>query len=487
MDVSIKFSDGRVMKLNGVDDDWSWEDLFDLLYDSGKISDEEYSEIEEHVNIGSRIQESLDVSQTGGPSKSHTLRKASGESVGNLEDGDTSSNLQSEEALSRADMYGSKSNRRRLGASKPTEKSKPKSGLSRRKSTPKEIQNPKAEPILKRTKSKKKRPNQLIKGKHYIMQVQCSHSKKSWSAVLFSLTEPETFKISKSKAKKKKSEVIHLVLDDSGSMEWGDAIKHLKTATVDFLENRNSSDRIFLHTLNDSSRGPASGGAPQDIIPIVRDLKTPGSTPMKECFSRIKGKIGSGHIVIFFTDGGPTTGDPTPEVGKIKSKGARMITIGCGDGADAVLLKKLASDSPSGVPEYYHAKSSANILQVFKEVEKSLAQRTSNKIISNNKLKNSGSAKQVKSFTGKGKSNSDSQMGELSSNQGFGVIDDFECHHCKSDQRLVCGNCNSNVCGGGVSDSKLTCPSCKEISEVEETDKVMAKASGNLGAKGKGK
>ena len=143
-------------------------------------------------------------------------------------------------------------------------------------------------------------------------------------------------------------------------------------------------------------------------------------------------------------------------------------------------MKQMASSKK----DYHHAKNPGKLLDVFSKVSKSLMQDRP-KIVSKGDKKGKNHAEQVSSSR---QSTDASDQGvssstKLAANQGFSFIENFLCHCCGDKQRLVCGECNQNLCGGGLTNNQVTCPTCNNVSEVELSDQAI----GGVGKSSKGK
>ena len=458
MDCRIEFSDGSILNVPGVDNLFSWFDLFETLLDLGEISESQYEEAEVSLDFDDEVQPNISF-RTGTSPQPIAGRKPK----------DPRRRLG---AKDRGPLFDGRQSRPERGAKKPS------SGL-KKKSNP----IPRPSPIphtqhlptggLKRKISRQKKP--MVSNRTYSMPLKCSRDRSDWSAILISQHKPIKFdgNLLQTSSKGKFGASIHLVLDDSASMD-GAANQQLKYAAIAFLAERPRGENIVLHTFNQSLSG---SGSPPQISSLVSKLACPGMTPMCACLNRVSSSVSKGDVIIFFSDGGSTDGDPTNIAKSIKSRDVRFISIGCGHGVEKSLLQNMASSRS----DYHHANSASGILQAFQAVAKSLSQR---QIVHSSSGAKSGStivARQVQS-QGYSASSSSSGYGSgssvLADNEGFEFIEEFKCHHCSSTQRIACGYCGKNMCSGGAkggaskgSESTITCPYCSEVSEVEVTQK----------------
>ena len=210
---------------------------------------------------------------------------------------------------------------------------------------------------------------------------------------------------------------------------------------------------------------------------------------MCACLRSVSHSVSSDDVIIFFTDGGSTDGNPTSIATSIKNAGVRFISIGCGSQADSGLLMSMASSKT----DYHHARSASGIIKAFQAVAKSLGQQHIALSTVGKKSDSNIIARQVQA---RGNATPSSLTGttsgptELADNEGFEFIEGFKCHHCSSIERIACANCGKNTCSGGAShskteNSKINCPFCNEYSEIEITKKGVLGRIGRNGGKGK--
>ena len=114
---------------------------------------------------------------------------------------------------------------------------------------------------------------------------------------------------------------------------------------------------------------------------------------MVECLTRISKQMKKSDVLIFFTDGGSTDGNPNGIANQIKGSGTRIITIGCGGSVNEKTLRSMASSQS----DYHSAKNAKMIIDAFQAVAKSLKQT---KITKSSKMKKSSpkkTARQIRS------------------------------------------------------------------------------------------
>jgi hypothetical protein len=217
---------------------------------------------------------------------------------------------------------------------------------------------------------------------------------------------------------------------------------------------------------------------------------------MRESLERIARKVNKDEVVILFSDGQPTSGSPVSAGDSIKSKGARIITIGCGSRVDNNLMQSLASSAA----DYHHASHSGQLVSTFRTVAKALAQSNTSLPTAGGSGTGKGGAgnisicKQVNDRAGTtiasqtSSSTTGSQSGSLAADEGFEFVEDFDCHYCSSGLRVVCPHCQGMFCGGAAdaSTGRFECPSCTGESIVEETSSLHVRSlGGSAGKKGK--
>jgi len=468
--VTISFSD-REIELDEISDSMTWGELFDLLYDSGVIDDDEYQLGWDSEKFHLLVEENLDLRLTNGTSNnlSSDDNHKSGISFGSVKKSglQSSSNSSSEERLSQTIGRGGtdRSSSISFGKKKPIQKTTGSFSLGGNKPIKK------GKPIQPEPQLKLNIRNDGIV---YNIDVTCSVNSKKWVSIIQSAVPPATFDF---KTPKKVSiDTIHLVLDDSGSMEWEtpSRVSQLILAVNHFLDERPKNETIHLHTFNNSLSGK---GSPSKIRRIINSKWHFSGTPLRACLERVATSLGRGDILLLFTDGQGQDGNPKPISKHIKSSGVRFISVGCG-AAEEALLKSMASSKA----DYHHATNAKDLVQIFQNISKSLSQSRPVSV-AKGKKNSSSVAKQIATDDWNPSSLAQSGSNKLSSNQGYAFIENFQCYHCNDSSRVVCGGCNENLCGGGIKNSEIRCPVCSVVSEVE----ASTKAFGKVGAGGKSK
>jgi hypothetical protein len=481
LDCRIELRDGSILNIGSVDDSWYWIDLFEVLFERGDISEDELNFIESEIDMDSYVQSDISfVKQANLESPNlagDTMVRPATKSLRRKEKNETSGGL-----------------RRRTSSEKQSQQDEqlipnPTSGgLKRRKkqnipTTPSPV--PKIPPSSNLKKKIKSNKPKVVTSHSNSMPVKCSKNGDDWTAVLVSEHQPMKTKIKLIEPKGKFSLNIHLVLDDSGSMGFDNAEpnRQLIAAAQSFLSERPPKEIIILHTIYNSLSGK---GSPSEISKKVGRLGFPGGTPMCSCLMRVEKQVSNGDVLIFFSDGGSTDGDPSSIASSIKKLGVRFITIGCGSQVNRSLMVKMASSKS----DYHSAKNASGILQAFQAVAKSLQQREMPRSSTKKQSSSNSSAIQIQSYgslphsSGAGTTSAPSVLAE---NEGYDFIEEFSCHHCSSTDRIACIFCGKNSCGGGTISGIIKCPFCNEDSEVETTHKGVRAGTRNLGGKGKGK
>jgi phage FluMu protein Com len=468
--VTILFND-REIELDEIDDSMSWEDLFDLLYDSEVIDDEEYQlgMISDKFHLF--VEENLDLrtQEKAENNSSSDVGRTSGISFGGVK----KSGLQSPPNSSSGERFPQPigrdgTGRLSFGKTKPIQKKGKSVSFGDKKPIHEEkpIQpKPVPQPELNIRKT----------GFIYNLDVKCSNNAKKWVSIIQSDVPPTTFEL-----KPKQTTVqgpIHLVLDDSGSMGWENPtrLSQLILAVNHFLDGRPSKETIHLHTFNDTLSGK---GSPSKIRRIINGKWDLQGTPMKACLTRVAMSLNTGDILLLFTDGDGQDGSPISIAKQIKNNGVRFISVGCGE-AKARWLKPMASTNA----DYHHATKAKDLVQIFQNISKSLSQ--SRPVSVTKGKKNSSSvAKQIAKNDWKSAS-VQSGSNKLGANQGYAFIEDFQCYHCNDSSRIVCGGCGESLCGGGIKNNELKCPICSVVSQVEFSTEAYGKVSASGKSKGK--
>ena len=453
MPVTILF-ESRVVEIEDTEDLKIWEELFDMLYDFDVIDESEYREginsgkLSEGISTVLDLKNSTEVGEKPNNTEpqSITFKK---------NDKQPSSKIQRESE--------SNSTRKPITFGKTQTTVEPPSVIKKPSVTPPTSRSNIPKIIVRNT------------GEIYQMSLICSKSGIKWISTITSSQKP--LKFARQKNSIKTQFVIHILLDDSSSMYKGGAHKHLTSAVFNFLDQRNSNEDFKIHSINNGLFNKVATN-PAGAQKILAKYKPGGWTHMCSAFTDLR--VGEGAVLIFFSDGGSTDGNPSSIASKLKIKSnLRIISIGCGNHVDKVLMKGLASKSS----DYHHASNPSNLLEIFSNVSKSLVQRQTVAEVSAKSKNNVSIAKQISSSLFDASEPESSSVQKLGSNQGFSVIENFECHCCSNMKRVVCGSCGENLCGGGIKNSELECPTCKVSCQIEISDSAIGRVGGVAGKK----
>ena len=291
---------------------------------------------------------------------------------------------------------------------------------------------------------------------------------------------------------------IHLILDDSGSMRKfsgfkKSAIQQLKEGVISFLHIVRNA-QVGIRWFN-------SPGVPISQVSIwhhdcINNGQAKGGNEHNQSLMDLEeghypNQASPGDIVIMFTDGKPNgKGLNVIKAAKlVKARGARIITIGCGD-SEPEFMRKIATSHE----DHHQVDDISQLTDIFANVGRSLAQRNVSNTGSSN-VDAKAPAKQVQAREhvendGSSRYGENSSLGE---DEGFDYIENFNCHFCKNELRIICGNCATTHCGGSVQKigrrklgaktqivnqgQQITCPKCNYQSEIEMTGSVLGSAS----------
>ncbi|MBI5034326.1 MAG: VWA domain-containing protein [Chloroflexi bacterium] len=145
---------------------------------------------------------------------------------------------------------------------------------------------------------------------------------------------------------------VILVLDVSGSMQ-GSKIAQAKNALTYVLDHLNSGDRFNIISFSTGTNTYASSLQPasrrEDARNFVSRIVAEGSTDINRALLEAMNATSKDRptIVIFLTDGLPTTGETNPQkiianVTNTAPKNVRLFTFGVGDDVNTILLDTLA-------------------------------------------------------------------------------------------------------------------------------------------------
>lgn len=147
---------------------------------------------------------------------------------------------------------------------------------------------------------------------------------------------------------------VALVMDCSGSM-YGSNIQQAKAAALGFAERTLKSPNRQIAVVAFPGGVKSTPTNDMERLKWAVDSLTPiGSTPMSEGLydarNLVRPRAGIQRVFVVMTDGHPDDPDGTvAEVHRLRSSGARVITIGVGAEVDQAFLSSLASG-----PQDYH-------------------------------------------------------------------------------------------------------------------------------------
>jgi hypothetical protein len=209
---------------------------------------------------------------------------------------------------------------------------------------------------------------------------------------------------------------------------------------------------------------------------------------MSRCLDKISGSKTSSKqgedVVILFSDGAPDNASNTTASASRVKRVAKLITIGCGSSVNQSYMASLASTTS----DYHHASNPGQILAIFQQVARSLAQIP---VVSGaNKSGNTSRAKQIGVVSNNsGSATSRYQTSnKLKADEGFDIIENFNCDGCGSNGRAMCV-CGIPLCQGGLRDMgkgnlpKMTCPVCNIEFEMQLVETLHASTRNKGGKK----
>ncbi len=461
MDCSVVMPSGKTARLRNLDSTWTVSDLVSELVARGHLDEGHVNRLgQSGLDFNGPIPATLDLRITG-QQGTRPNESANGNADAGLRRrslGTRASSSEAEPNLVQRPPARSSGLKKRTASDG--------SGLKKRPSTPKPtpVPKPAPKPI---PQAPVPTPN-ILRAKSYVFDLKCSTNGSVWHSNLTSTDTPRKSKPVKPKPAPTSSHgTIHLVLDDSVSM-GGEPLRQQAKGAKSFLDSRPPKDTIHLTVLDGNL---SQYGTPADAKRAVDRVGATGGTPIKTRFSRLLNEVSGGKsggdIVVFFTDGGSTDGDPIPAATALKKRGVRIICIGCGS-CDERVLRAMAS-SPS---DYHHAQGVGQILQAFQQVARSLGQAASSHTVKQTgRSAGATVATQVSSGAGNAPTSTGTYGGgakALAANEGFDIIHDFTCHFCRSNERTACPLCGQSQCMGAGSPSgspnevSMTCCACRE-------------------------
>lgn len=463
---------GKKVEISDLDDNANWLDAAEILFDNELINEEDLILLEENPASHNPISDSgnnrynfSNQQFSGGNAEESARPKLKKKSDSeNITQSQPSSGLKKKSSANNNPASPVKANKLKKKQSQPSPPKKKQEAPAPMPSPPK--------------------PRRDIK--YYEMEMNCSKTGKKWTARLQGLTPPsKSSSQSNPKPVTPENRNVYLCLDDSWSMD-GDAMSQLKSAVISFLNERPENEKIHVLTFNNTA---SYTGVPSGARSAINSMYPTNGTPMSSCLNRIpSGKTSSkqnNDVVILFSDGAPDSpADTTSSASRVKSRVKKLISIGCGSGVDKNFMTSLAS-TPA---DYHHASNPGQILAVFQQVARSIAQTP---VVSGaKKTGNHSRAKQVGvvSNTGGNSSSRYQVSSKLQSNEGFEIIEDFKCDGCGSNGRARCV-CGVPLCQGGLRDMgkgnrpMMTCPVCGIDFELDYVETLHATTQGSGGKK----
>ncbi len=147
---------------------------------------------------------------------------------------------------------------------------------------------------------------------------------------------------------------VALIMDCSGSM-YGDNIEAARKAASGFAETtlQQPNRQIAVVAFPGGVKAPPTSDM-EKLSWAIDDLTPIGSTPLSEGLydarTLLRPRAGVQRVFVVMTDGHPDDPDATvAEIHRLRTSGARIITIGVGDQVEQDFLRSLASR-----PEDYH-------------------------------------------------------------------------------------------------------------------------------------
>lgn len=147
---------------------------------------------------------------------------------------------------------------------------------------------------------------------------------------------------------------VILVLDTSGSME-GEKMRQAQDALTFVLDHLNPGDRFNIVAFSTGARSFSTSLEPLSALPearrFVQDLRAEGSTDINRALLEAIASLDSHSerpaIIIFLTDGLPTSGVTEPDlilnnIDQTTASNVRIFPFGVGDDVDTFLLDSLA-------------------------------------------------------------------------------------------------------------------------------------------------
>lgn len=481
MVITFILQDGRKVEISDLESNATWLDAAMILFESELINEEDLIIIEENPKASNRTSSGDDVYNFGNQQFSNSIGEAQTTPPLKKKLGSNNQNISKPRSGLKKKSSPSKEQRN----SPPPSSTAPKA-LKKKQSQPKPLTKKQSHPApLKKNQPMPAPPKPRRDIKHYELDVNCSKNGKKWTAKLEGLTPPSRGS-SQSQQKPNASEnrTIYLCLDDSWSMD-GEPMKQLKSAVISFLNDRPSTETIHVLSFNNTT---SYTGSPSGAAGVINSMYPTNGTPMSRCLDKISGSKTSSKqgedVVILFSDGAPdNTSNTTASASRVK-RVAKLITIGCGSSVNQSYMASLASTTS----DYHHASNPGQILAIFQQVARSLAQIP---VVSGaNKSGNASRAKQI-GVVSKNSGSATSRYqtsNKLKADEGFDIIENFKCDGCGSNGRAICV-CGVPLCQGGLRDMgkgnlpKMTCPVCNIEFEMHLVETLHASTRNSGGKK----
>ena len=460
MPIKIRFAENNIINLEQVPSGWLWVDIADALLESGEITQPQAEKIYQHLD-------------------------ANMEAIGNLEldlaERTVVINQQTEPRGETSEGHGEED------VDEGDERYKVQNDSTED-----------AEPWIPPPTTVTPVEQVAITQRTYEMKAMCSKNRRNLLSTLISQHKP--ISNSNQSVSVSSNQRIHLILDDSGSMRGKDAIKELKKGVYAFLKIVNNA-QVGIRWFNSKGLSIRTVGK-QHYDCIDDGVAKYGNDHAQSLFDLVQKprpqQAEIGDIVIMFTDGKPNgKGLNVIDAGKlVKGNGAKIITIGCGD-SEPDFMRKIASTHA----DHHQVDDIDQLQSIFANVGQSLAQRN----VSNTDIGESDAvapARQVQqsAFDPNATTSSYSSSTSLGANEGFDYIQDFSCHFCRDEMRVICSSCSTTHCGGGVRSvgrrrlgsnpshssgaQEIECPNCGNVGKIDFSESVFGSASAGGTKKG---
>lgn len=481
MVVTFILQNGRKVEISDLEQNATWIDAAMILFESELIGEEELIIIEENPKSSNRTSSGDDVYNFGNQQFSNSIGEAQTTSPLKKKLGSNNQNISKPRSGLKKKSSPSKEQRNTSAPSSAAPKA-----LKKKQSQPKPLTKKQSQPApMNKNQPMPAPPKPRRDIKHYELDINCSKNGKKWTAKLEGLTPPSRGSSQpQPKANVSEKRTIYLCLDDSWSMD-GEPMKQLKSAVISFLNDRPSTETIHVLSFNNTT---SYTGSPSGAAGVINRMYPTNGTPMSRCLDKISGSKTSSKqgedVVILFSDGAPDNASNTTASASRVKRVAKLITIGCGSSVNQSYMASLASTTS----DYHHASNPGQILAIFQQVARSLAQIP---VVSGaNKSGNTSRAKQIGVVSNNsGSATSRYQTSnKLKADEGFDIIENFNCDGCGSNGRAMCV-CGIPLCQGGLRDMgkgnlpKMTCPVCNIEFEMQLVETLHASTRNKGGKK----